>query len=928
MSVQRTTGGIRYDTKVKSSARSSKPIPTPTKKSSGSGSDKLAAYREKTGTTTPGQTPSQYNAAAEAAKKQQTGTDVSPMARAGVPPQPTPQPLEQKVTLSPAQSTLMQQRFNELSYSPVQSQMNKVIATRPEYVYNPAIGANQPTIGTRARQLAYDVKQKEDKAMAQGFEAGKDFQLSWPTQLIYQKSQTASEKLQTRGQELKDTGYYAGGYGLTSVGNIVEMGGMIPGGIETMARRPEVIKPAIVAGAAGLPRGIATQAKTDPIQLLSDVAVTAGMFKGAGDVATGLKARTPYVTTKSAPSEFLIKGKVADSAPITTPGPKPVTQAEFMSKAFGKDVFKVSDVQSQAATIPNPSKTIDVFTGKSSKGYTDVYIKADKATAEAMRKQYTGTVEQIRTQKGSYTVFEPTGQIVTPPTGTGGFKKVPTPDHLKIGDMPTTKPGVSSPFRVEKRVPLQEGKITLQPIPERFALPEYTQMYDAAFSTIRTGSQQIPRHGTLKTRPTREQTAYADIMEYGIKPGQEKIMTSAYEPVFARMGTSLEATGVNVKIVPRSKMVDADGKTIFSKDKKPIIEIADDLTPIEMKGVFAHEAAHVLGKGGMPTFAEGARGKLSEIRAEAVAESGRIKAEKLYNEIYGKDIKTYSQIGFTDIPRNIIHHGKDVMRVSEMVVGYPLGKIVPFRMQREYNILEGDAYTKLSREQLIKAKRKAAQAQTMEYKPRKTDEELIAEFEKQQAEFLKTEDAIFQKAKKTIAFKEPAKATMPDLGFMHKMYNEATARGTTAATSPRYAAQLSKARAHINKHSHVSMFAGALQYQKPQHPITKTESIVIPTSTHITEPYQTPIQEPIQTQYPYTTTQSTSEPNIDVKVPEPRPPTTRVIPRIPEMPIVPEFKIPGKKGRKKKTLLTSKRTYYDVTAPIADWADFFGGLKK
>ena len=82
MSVKRTTGGIKYDTKVRSSGGSSRTI-TPTKKQ-GSGSAKLAAHREATSNQRPMETPEQYRQKVESSKQV---TDVPPVAQAGSTPQ-------------------------------------------------------------------------------------------------------------------------------------------------------------------------------------------------------------------------------------------------------------------------------------------------------------------------------------------------------------------------------------------------------------------------------------------------------------------------------------------------------------------------------------------------------------------------------------------------------------------------------------------------------------------------------------------------------------------------------------------------------------------------------------------------------------------------------------------------------------------------
>jgi hypothetical protein len=84
MAVQRTSGGIKYDTAVKEVSQKSTPMPTPTK-STGSGDAKIAALKSGSSSTSM-PTPAEYNAKAEADKKAQQAATAT--AQQPAPPQP------------------------------------------------------------------------------------------------------------------------------------------------------------------------------------------------------------------------------------------------------------------------------------------------------------------------------------------------------------------------------------------------------------------------------------------------------------------------------------------------------------------------------------------------------------------------------------------------------------------------------------------------------------------------------------------------------------------------------------------------------------------------------------------------------------------------------------------------------------------------
>lgn len=117
-----------------------------------------------------------------------------------------------------------------------------------------------------------------------------------------------------------------------------------------------------------------------------------------------------------------------------------------------------------SGNIASPKKH-RTFIGETKDGFTDIYFEVDKATALKLSKQYSGNVKNIKTSEGSFLEFEPTGLIENPVIKKSGATSLPKP-HEQIGNMPETpvRPFGVEPsgnlFRFEKKVNLQEGKIT------------------------------------------------------------------------------------------------------------------------------------------------------------------------------------------------------------------------------------------------------------------------------------------------------------------------------------------------------------------------------------------------------------------------------------------------------------------------------------
>lgn len=76
-----------------------------------------------------------------------------------------------------------------------------------------------------------------------------------------------------------------------STARLIETGGMIPGGVEVLAQRPAIFPTAVQYGVGETVRSIGEEWERDPSQVISDIGVSALLFKGLGKIP---RPRTPY----------------------------------------------------------------------------------------------------------------------------------------------------------------------------------------------------------------------------------------------------------------------------------------------------------------------------------------------------------------------------------------------------------------------------------------------------------------------------------------------------------------------------------------------------------------------------------------------------------------------------------------------------------
>jgi hypothetical protein len=182
---------------------------------------------------------------------------------------------------------------------------------------------------TKQRRTAAEIVQK---AQAIGIKKTEDIKLSGLSTKAYQATQRFARTtrkgapvLQQKISVVSPTTGKIIRYPIESVVRGVEMAGMVPGGLEVMARRPGVIPAAVTVGAYQATVGTAKAAKADPKQFVSDVATLGLLMKGAG------KVPKPSIKKVGVRTKALAK---AEAAEVTFAKPK-VSEASF-NRFFAK----------------------------------------------------------------------------------------------------------------------------------------------------------------------------------------------------------------------------------------------------------------------------------------------------------------------------------------------------------------------------------------------------------------------------------------------------------------------------------------------------------------------------------------------------------------------------------------------------------------
>lgn len=141
------------------------------------------------------------------------------------------------------------------------------------------------------------------RAQLQGITRAKDVQISGLSQKAFQATQQfaritrkGAPILQEKVSVVSPTTGKIIRYPIESVVRGAEMAGMLPGGIEVMARRPEVIVPAVAVGVAQV-AAMPAAFRADPKQFISDI-VTLGVLFKAPAAIKAVKPTVKPVTAK------------------------------------------------------------------------------------------------------------------------------------------------------------------------------------------------------------------------------------------------------------------------------------------------------------------------------------------------------------------------------------------------------------------------------------------------------------------------------------------------------------------------------------------------------------------------------------------------------------------------------------------------------
>lgn len=523
--VQRTSGGIKYDTSVRSgnsdSSNSSSSSGFPTKTEKKTGTEKLAEFREGVGDTRPTETPAQYR---------ERITEPTPA--------PT-QPTTPVTRITPAVPT----PYIPSPVKDVESWQAAQMQPEPKPVTPVALPVPLKAIQERFEEpkqvtqedIAAKTEAKLAEAQEAGYEATRNYEMSKFSRDFYERSTDIAETVREAAPITQAT--YAGvpvlkevtPYVSESVARLVEFGGVVPGGLETLAKRPEVIKPAVTTAVIGVPKGIATQVVEEPAQLISDIAVGTLLGMGVTKAVKPVTAKIPAVELKTTIQEPLVKVSIPEAevpAPIKPTMVKEATQLEFGGAKFHsvKDV-KLSDISTEqistaltteikgadvstmtSGIFESPKKTsMPAYVGETKSGMTELFFKVDEPTLQAIGKEYFGEVSQFKTPEGkNYLAFEPTAPrpiepITTPPK----FKQFPeTPDYIAIGETPGVKPYIKDipGIRVVKKKEITPVDVEFGKVVTKEA--DIVDVSPIEQLQIKAGRQPIAKIGEFETFET------------------------------------------------------------------------------------------------------------------------------------------------------------------------------------------------------------------------------------------------------------------------------------------------------------------------------------------------------------------------------------------------------------------------------------------
>ena len=237
----------------------------------------------------------------------------------------------------------------------------------------------------------------------------------------------------------------------------VEMVGMLPGGVETLAQHPELVEPSLAVGLYGTTVGFGKAFIEDPFQTLSDVAVMGSVFRGVGKITP--RAKLPYTISRKStvPKGVLLKGEIkAPKVDIKTTTTKAVTEYK-------------------------PPK-VETFVGKVKGDVADLYVKVPESEIGMLKTITSETAPyQVMTGEGKFTVIDkPTYLDVQTPT----TLKLPGETKLTLREQLAAQ----VPYEVISKVDLTQVRLQSSIVSERVMIPEFLRTIDVTPTQTRAGT--------------------------------------------------------------------------------------------------------------------------------------------------------------------------------------------------------------------------------------------------------------------------------------------------------------------------------------------------------------------------------------------------------------------------------------------------------
>jgi len=460
------------------------------------------------------------------------------------------------------------------------------------------------------------------------------------------------------------------GFPVRSTANLIEMSGMVPGGVETMARHPGVIAPAFGRGAYDATIGTAKAFKENPAQTTSDIVTAALFFGGAGKLAGSTRtvgSRVPRVTRTTVQPDILIKGEIplATAPKVQAPTPGLVPYKGKPMPGMELSPFKP---KAQGKTPIPPYSEPNFFIGERlGPTAAEGYIRVPAKMAKTLQKEYTFSgARNVKTDFGSFVELEGITPRAQPKTG--DFQRIAqAQDRIMLGELPKGKSSkIKNPYRIEHQLKIEPadlevgkpGKLNSDVIVDGSVKPIDLRLKES--------KNLIPEKTKGPYDPiTAQEQAYAKILTTALR--DEKMYYDAIDTVSARVLGELgvknrKGIGLSIRDTPFEDNPFTVGRSHMVPNFGPIVEFGGTkFTPPEITiNTIGHEFGHITQRGGWHN---------SPIIAESVAESFGNKFGAKFEELYGIKVpksKTYQDWSLKERIQNTYALGSSLKRTPTL----------------------------------------------------------------------------------------------------------------------------------------------------------------------------------------------------------------------------------------------------------------------